>query len=84
MDVLIAGAGAERGLGRARRKVLLCDTGRPRNWAAKEMRGFLTRDGVAPAEFRLLAHKELSRYPGVVFRVAEVTTASRNSASTCD
>jgi thioredoxin reductase len=81
-DVVIAGAGpaglsAALVLGRARRKVLLCDTGTPRSWAAKEMHGFLTRDGVPPAKFRGLAHEELARYPGVVFRVAEVTAASR-------
>jgi thioredoxin reductase len=83
-DVVIAGAGpaglsAALVLGRARRKVLLCDTGTPRSWAAKEMHGFLTRDGIAPAEFRRLAHEELSRYPGVVFREAEVTSASRDA-----
>jgi thioredoxin reductase len=83
-DAVIAGAGpaglsAALVLGRARRKVLLCDTGTPRSWAAKEMHGFLTRDGVAPSEFRRLAHAELVRYPSVVFRAAEVTAASRNS-----
>jgi thioredoxin reductase len=59
--------------------VLLCDTGTPRSWASKEMHGFLTRDGVAPAQFRRLAHKELSRYPSVVFRAAEVTAAARTA-----
>jgi thioredoxin reductase len=83
-DVVIAGAGpaglgAALVLGRARRKVLLCDTGTPRNWAAKEMHGFLTRDGAPPAEFRRLAHEELARYPSVVFREVEVTDASRAS-----
>jgi thioredoxin reductase len=83
-DVVIAGAGpaglgAALVLGRARRRVLLCDTGTPRNWAAKEMHGFLTRDGVPPAEFRRLAHQELARYPSVVFRAAEVTDASRDT-----
>jgi thioredoxin reductase len=83
-DVVIAGAGpaglsAALILGRARRKVLLCDTGTPRSWASKEMHGFLTRDGIAPAEFRRLAHKELSRYPSVKFRAAEVTAASRTA-----
>ena len=82
-DVVIAGAGpaglsAALVLGRARRKVLLCDTGTPRHWAAKEMHGFLTRDGIPPAEFRRLAHQELSRYPGVEFRAVEVTAATRN------
>ena len=83
-DVVIAGAGpaglsAALVLGRARRKVLLCDTGTPRSWATKEMHGFLTRDGIPPAEFRRLAHDELARYPSVVFRAAEVTDASRNA-----
>ena len=82
-DVVIAGAGpaglsAALVLGRARRRVLLCDTGTPRSWAAKEMHGFLTRDGVPPAEFRRLAHKELARYPSVEFRAVEVTAATRN------
>ena len=82
--MVIAGAGpaglsAALVLGRAQRKVLLCDTGTPRSWASKEMHGFLTRDGIAPAQFRRLAHKELSRYPGVVFRMAEVTAAARTA-----
>jgi thioredoxin reductase len=81
-DVVIAGAGpaglsAALVLGRARRKVLLCDTGTPRSWASKEMHGFLTRDGIAPAQFLRLAHEELARYPGVVLRAAEVTAAAR-------
>jgi thioredoxin reductase len=83
-DVVIAGAGpaglsAALVLGRARRRVLLCDTGTPRSWASKEMHGFLTRDGIAPLEFRRLAHEELARYPSVEFRAAEVTAASRNA-----
>jgi thioredoxin reductase len=84
-DVVIAGAGpaglsAALVLGRARRSVLLCDTGTPRSWAAREMHGFLTRDGVPPAEFRRLAHKELARYPSVEFRAVEVTAATRNAS----
>jgi thioredoxin reductase len=83
-DVVIAGAGpaglsAALVLGRARRTVLLCDTGTPRSWAAKEMHGFLTRDGIRPSEFRRLAHRELSRYPGVVFRATEVNAAARTA-----
>lgn len=83
-DVVIAGAGpaglsAALVLGRACRKVLLCDTGTPRSWASKKMHGFLTRDGIAPKEFLRLAQTELSRYPSVVFQAAEVTAASRRS-----
>ncbi|HKQ12803.1 MAG TPA: NAD(P)/FAD-dependent oxidoreductase [Steroidobacteraceae bacterium] len=81
-DVVIAGAGpaglsAALVLGRARRKILLCDTGTPRSWASKEMHGFLTRDKIPPEEFRRLAHEELGRYANVVFRMAEVTRAVR-------
>lgn len=81
-DVVIVGAGpaglsAALVLGRARRKVLLCDRGTPRNWAAKEMHGFITRDGMDPGAFRTRAHEELSRYPSVTFRKARVTRAAR-------
>lgn len=80
-DVVIVGAGpaglsAALVLGRARRKVLLCDRGTPRNWARK-MHSFITRDGVDPREFRARAHQELSRYPSVAFRKARVTSAAR-------
>ncbi len=83
-DVVIAGAGpaglsAALVLGRARRRVLLCDTGTPRSWASKEMHGFLTRDCIAPETFRSLAHQDLARYSNVVFRRAEVTGAMRRS-----
>jgi thioredoxin reductase len=81
-DVLIAGAGpaglsAALVLGRACRKVLLCDTGTPRSWASKEMHSFLTRDGIDPSEFRRIAHKEIERYRNVAFRQVEVTHAER-------
>ena len=79
-DVVIAGAGpaglsAALVLGRARRRVLLCDTGTPRSWASKEMHGFLTRDGIEPEEFRRAAHDQLARYSSVAFCAAEVTGA---------
>lgn len=37
-------------LSRCRRKVLACDLGQPRNRRSRGLRGYLTRDGVAPAE----------------------------------
>lgn len=79
-DVVIVGAGpaglsAALVLGRACRKVLLCDRGTPRNQASKRMQGFLTRDGIEPQRFRELSHRELARYPQVKFRAARVTGA---------
>jgi thioredoxin reductase len=79
-DVLIAGAGpaglsAALILGRARRRVLVCDTGTPRSWASKAMHGFLSRDGVPPSEFLAIGRRELRRYPAVKFLPREVQTA---------
>jgi thioredoxin reductase len=79
-DVVIAGAGpaglsAALILGRARRRVLLCDTGTPRSWASKAMHGYLSRDGVPPSEFLAIGRRELRRYPAVKFLPREVQTA---------
>jgi thioredoxin reductase len=79
-DVIIVGAGpaglsAALVLGRSRRRVLLCDSGLPRNAASHALHGFLTRDGVEPAEFLRLAREQLRPYETVELRHAEVTDA---------
>lgn len=68
-----AGLSAALVLGRCCRQVLVCDAGRPRNWAAERMHGYLTRDDIAPSEFRALALKELERYDNVKVWGGEVT-----------
>jgi thioredoxin reductase len=83
-DVVIAGAGpaglsAALVLGRAGRKVLLCDTGTPRSWASKAMHAFLSRDGIPPTRFLEISRRELLRYPGVRFRAVEVVSARRRA-----
>jgi thioredoxin reductase len=84
-DVVIAGAGpaglsAALVLGRARRRVLLCDTGTPRSWAAKEMHAFLSRDPVSPSRFRDISRDQVLKYPGVTFAPDEVTAARRSGS----
>ena len=79
-DVIIVGAGpaglsAALILGRCRRSVLVCDTGRPRNAASQAMHGFVTRDGVPPLEFLAMGRKELERYDTVSLRNVEVVEA---------
>jgi thioredoxin reductase len=76
-DVIIVGAGpaglsAALILGRARRRVLVCDSARPRNASTRHLHGFLTRDGIAPAEFLRLAREQLAPYQAVELRETEV------------
>ena len=82
-DVIIVGGGpaglsAAQWLGRARRSVLVVDSGKPRNASSHAMHGFLTRDGIDPAVFLRIARGELDAYPGVAFVAAEVVTAARD------
>ncbi len=60
-----AGLNAALVLGRARRRVLLIDAGEPRNAASHAMHGFLSRDGLDPAELRRLGCCELKTYSNV-------------------
>ena len=72
-----AGLSAALMLGRCRRRVLLCDLGEQRNIRSHALHGYLTRDGVAPAEFLRLAHAELCRYGTVECREVEIVEAVR-------
>ena len=69
-----AGLSAALMLGRCRRRVLVCDRGEPRNERSAALHGYLTRDGITPAEFRATACDELEPY-GVEFRPLGVKDA---------
>jgi thioredoxin reductase len=82
-DVLVVGGGpaglsAALMLGRCRRRVLVCDSGRPRNRRSGALHGYLTRDGIAPLALNSLGRRELSRY-GVAFRRTAVRSVRRSS-----
>jgi thioredoxin reductase len=64
-------------LGRCRRRVLVCDTGEPRNRWSHAVHGFLTRDGTPPATLLALAREELRLYDTVELRTARVVDAER-------
>src|SRR4029450_10674659 len=79
-DVIIVGGGpaglsAALVLGRCRRRVLVCDTGKPRNAASQAMHGFLSRDGIPPWEVLKIARDQLQPYETVELRDVEVTAA---------
>lgn len=76
-DVVIVGGGpaglaAALALGRARKRVLLCDAGEPRNARAVQMHNFVTRDGATPADFRRVAREQLAAYPNVECKAVQV------------
>lgn len=84
-DVVIVGAGpaglsAALILGRCRRHVLICDHGSPRNSASRGLHGFLTRDGIEPAELLRIGREQLAPYQGVDFRQSEVVDAKRSDS----
>src|SRR5436190_23416516 len=80
-DAVVVGAGpaglsAALLLGRCRRQVLICDDGHPRNAMAHGLHGFLTRDGIRPAELLQIARQQLEPYDTVKSREARVIDAS--------
>ena len=70
-----AGLSAALVLGRARRRVLVLDTGRPANAASSAVGGLLAQGGVAPADLRRAGRDQLAAYPGVEVRDGEVLDA---------
>ena len=82
-DVVIIGGGAAGlsaalVLGRARRTVLVVDVGAPRNGSAARMQGFLSRDGLRPADLLAAGRAEVAGYGGQV--VTDTVTGVTGSA----
>ncbi|MEW9550399.1 FAD-dependent oxidoreductase [Nonomuraea sp. NPDC050783] len=70
-DVVVVGGGAAGlsgalTLGRARRKVLVVDAGRPRNAPADGVHAFLTREGTPPHELLATGREEVAGYGGEI------------------
>ncbi len=81
-DVIILGgsyAGLSAGLqlARARRSVLVIDTGMRRNRFAATSHGFLTQDGSAPAEIAAEARSQLMEYRSVEWLQTAAISAER-------
>ena len=84
-DVVIVGGGpaglsAALSLGRARRRVVVVDAGKPRNMTAAHMHGVLGHDGLSPLRLLELGRKEVAGY-GVRIIQGEVTAARTDGAA---
>lgn len=69
VDVAVIGGGAAgltaaATLGRARRSVVVIDSGSPRNAPSDGVHLFLTRDGISPADFVGIGRQEVDHYGG--------------------
>src|SRR4051812_29475208 len=70
-DIIVIGGGAAGlsaalVLSRARRKILLVDTGQQRNAPASHLHGYLSRDGMPPAELLAAGRREVNSYGGEI------------------
>jgi thioredoxin reductase len=78
----IAGMSAALTLGRCCRKVAVFDSGKVRNRSTNHMNGYLSRDGIRPADFVNISRKELERY-GIEWFDMEITSASKIDNNFC-
>ncbi|MFD0271031.1 NAD(P)/FAD-dependent oxidoreductase [Streptomyces sp. NPDC127106] len=85
-DVVVVGGGAAGlsgalTLARARRSVLVLDSGSPRNAPAAHLHGYLGRDGASPAELLAVGWSEVSAYGGVIRSGAAGTAVAADRAA---
>jgi thioredoxin reductase len=84
LDAVVVGGGpaglsAALVLGRARRQVVVVDTGRPANVKSSAIGGLLGQGGVAPVELRRAGREQLVDLPSVEIRDAAVIDADVGS-----
>ncbi|MFD2045037.1 NAD(P)/FAD-dependent oxidoreductase [Ornithinibacillus salinisoli] len=86
LDCVIIGGGpsglnAALVLGRAKKNIMLFDEDKPRNAVTHESHGFITRDGIKPAEFKRIAKEELMNYPNLSVENQRVTDIKKENGT---
>ena len=79
-----AGLSAALMLGRCRRRVAVCDDGRPRNAVSRASHGFFTRDGAAPHELVRLGREQLRPYDVALFEEAAIDASGERGRFTVE
>lgn len=84
-DVVVIGGGPAGlsgavALARARRSVLVIDSGAPRNSAAEHVHGYLGLEGIAPSELLARGRDEVTRYGGEILDAEVVDVVGDVSA----
>jgi thioredoxin reductase len=87
-DVVVIGGGAAGlsaalVLARARRSVLVIDGGTPRNAPAAHMHGYLSRDGMPPAELLATGRDEVAGYGATIRQGVVADVAPSGAAGFC-
>jgi thioredoxin reductase len=85
-DTIIVGGGpaglsAALLLGRSLKRVLVIDSGKPRNAVSHGANGFLSRDGIAPLELLQIGREQLAKYDTVKFYSGKVIDAQHLAAT---
>ena len=86
-DTIIVGGGpaglsAALLLGRSLKRVLVIDSGKPRNAVSHGANGFLSRDGIAPLELLQIGREQLAKYDTVKFHSGKVIDAQHLDPAT--
>jgi thioredoxin reductase len=84
VDVIVIGGGpaglaAALCLGRARRSVVVIDSGSPRHAVADGVHNFLSREGIPPAQLRVAAWEQMRQYPSVTRADISVVSLDRHA-----
>src|SRR3954454_10157493 len=82
LDAVVVGGGpaglsAALVLGRARKRVLVLDTGRPANSVSNGVGGLLAQDRVLPSDLRRAGREQLAEHPNVEVREDEALDVQR-------
>ncbi|MGA9346095.1 MAG: NAD(P)/FAD-dependent oxidoreductase [Nocardioidaceae bacterium] len=84
-DVVVIGGGAaglsaSLVLSRAGRRILVVDSGSPRNGPAEHMHGYLSRDGLAPTELLAIGRDEVTGYGGEIVNGSVVAVERKGTS----